>query len=835
MSMWNYFACLIVLAVFSFSAQGAIPPKKVTDPLVKLRPLPEHSMTFRYVISYLIRSHYYRPRVDDKLSEKIFDEYIKTLDSTKSYFTKKDIDKFSVYKFKLDEAINQNDLSFAFDFFNLYQQRVKDRIVYALKLLNQVSKEGFNFNKHDRISLGREDSEWETDSKALDALWYKRLKSYTLNLKIGHEERDLAKAVEKTANSIKLQSKKIATKKQYQKLDTELRILITKSVRQVVKEDLRIEFPKLQKITDIDSLKHFKKREEELTNTWIKSSAINLYFEKLRSQSKQRQIEESLKFTGELFSLWINEIPELFKHYDKNTKKRLKDINELLTKRHQNQLNRLHQVNSEDAFQTYINAITQSYDPHTQYFSPRTSENFNINMSLSLQGIGAVLQMEDEYTKVQRLIPAGPADKLGQLSPEDRIISVGQGRKGELVDVIGWRLDEVVDLIRGPKGSIVRLEIIPKSSESSKLISIIRDEIKLEEQSAKSDIITIKRDNKIHKFGIIDIPAFYADFKALQENRQDYNSTSRDVKKLISKLKRDNIEGLIIDLRNNGGGSLQEVQDLTGFFISKGPIVQVRNPFGHVEVLSDEDPDLFYSGPMVVIINRLSASASEIFAGAMQDYGRALVVGSQTFGKGTVQGLQPLNKGQLKITQAKFYRISGGSTQHEGVVPDLLFPELYDKHKIGESALEQALPWDTIRAARYKKVQNIESIIPKLKSLHDQRIKTNPDFIFIEKQLSLANSLDQRTELTLNEHERRLERLNNDKMRLRLENERRIAKKLPLLINIDSQEEEITQTQVDEVSPIKSDLLEEPDAMLIETAEILMDFNQQINRTTAKP
>ena len=463
-------------------------------------------------------------------------------------------------------------------------------------------------------------------------------------------------------------------------------------------------------------------------------------------------------------------------------------IIELLTKRYQNQLNRVHQSKPVDAYQTFMNAVTRSFDPHTQYFSPRNSENFNINMSLKLQGIGAVLQTEDEHTKVVRLVPGGPAAKADNLEPEDKIVGVGQDKDGEIIDVVGWRLDEVVDLIRGPKNSTVRLEIIQgndSTSGDSKIIAITRDEVKLEEQSAQKEVIEVIDNGETRRIGVIDIPTFYIDFQGRMENRPDYRSTTRDVRRLITELQEENIDGLMIDLRSNGGGSLEEAINLTGLFIPTGPVVQVRGARGNVEVLQDLDPEVLYSGPMTVVVNRLSASASEIFAGAIQDYGRGLVIGGQTFGKGTVQSLRPLTEGQLKITQAKFYRVSGESTQHQGVIPDIMFPSLFDKEKIGESALTLALPWDTIKPARDMKNNPITSKIPQLRDLHNVRIEDNPDFIFMREQKDLVTEMRGKTEVSLNEKVRRSEREVNDERRLALENKRRLAKGMPVLDSID--------------------------------------------------
>ena len=502
------------------------------------------------------------------------------------------------------------------------------------------------------------------------------------------------------------------------------------------------------------------------------------------------------------------------------------DILELLAKRYQNQLNRVHQSRPVDAYQTFMNAVTRTFDPHTQYFSPRNSENFNINMSLSLQGIGAVLQTEDEHTKVVRLVPGGPAFKAGNLEPEDKIIGVAQGDE-EMVDVIGWRLDEVVDLIRGPKSSTVRLEILSGAAATAepKTIAIVRDEVKLEEQSAQKEVIEIQDGKDTRRIGVIDIPTFYIDFEGRMNNLPDYRSTTRDVRRLVNELLDEKIDGLIIDLRSNGGGSLEEAINLTGLFIPTGPVVQVRGARGDVDVLRDRDPEVLYAGPMTVLVNRLSASASEIFAGAIQDYGRGLVIGGQTFGKGTVQSLRPLTEGQLKITQAKFYRVSGDSTQNQGVIPDIMFPSLFDKDKIGESALEKALPWDTIKPARETKSNPVRSKLSRLKELHEERINDNPDFIFVREQKALVSEMRDKTQVSLNEEERKSEREENDRRRLALENKRRKAKGMPELASLDDPEED-EKVEGDE-EKAKSDEEkddEEPDAMLIETGNILLDY-----------
>jgi carboxyl-terminal processing protease len=497
-----------------------------------------------------------------------------------------------------------------------------------------------------------------------------------------------------------------------------------------------------------------------------------------------------------------------------------KAIEELLTKRYKNQLSRLEQTRGEDVFQTYINAFAQSYDPHTQYLSPDNAENFDINMSLSLEGIGAVLQSDNEYVKVVRLVPAGPAEKSKQIAPADKIVGVAQNDE-EMVDVIGWRLDEVVKLIRGPKGSIVRLEVIPASNapndQSSKIVAITREAVKLEEQAAKKSVLNLAQDGRDYKLGIIEIPAFYLDFKALRAGDKDYKSTTRDVKKLLTELQQENVDGVVIDLRNNGGGSLQEATELTGLFIDQGPTVLVRNSDGRVDVLADEQQGAFYKGPLAVLVNRLSASASEIFAGAMQDYHRALIVGGQTFGKGTVQTVQPLNHGELKLTLAKFYRVSGQSTQHQGVIPDISYPAEVDTKEIGESALPEALPWDSIRAAISPDMNPFKPFLSELQSRHEARTTGNPDFVFTRDRLALTQELTHETTVSLNEDKRRAQQERIEKRQLALENARREAKGEEPLAKLEREDEAAPQIQDKKIKP-------EDDAYLSETGRILLDY-----------
>lgn len=508
-----------------------------------------------------------------------------------------------------------------------------------------------------------------------------------------------------------------------------------------------------------------------------------------------------------------------------------------LERRYQNQLNRLDQYNAQDVFQIYANTLAEQYDPHTNYFSPRRAENFDINMSLSFEGIGAILQIDDEYAKVARLVPAGPADKQGQLRPSDLIIGVGQGDEGPIEDVVGWRLDEIVDLIRGPQNTTVRLEVIPGKGKTDerRVVPIQRNEVKLEEQAAQKDIIEFEDESEVkHRIGVIDIPAFYIDFEAYRRGDKNYRSTTRDVKRLIDELVAAGVEGLVIDLRDNGGGSLQEANQLTGLFIEYGPTVQIRSAESRVWRDGKRRRSNYYEGPLAVMINRLSASASEIFAGAIQDYGRGIVVGEQSFGKGTVQSLVPLQEGQLKITESKFYRISGGSTQHKGVLPDIDYPSVFDPAQIGESALDNALSWDQISPARFNRYQDYNTILPGLMARHQQRAANDPDYRYLEDQVEMAREARKVSALPLQESGRLAMRDEQEAKALAIENRRRSAKGLATLESLASANDdaedamtpsEQTTTTSEPSSESPEDTREEAtaDVLLLETGRILVD------------
>ena len=656
--------------------------------LVVLSPLDVHPRTALGIVDQLRHNHYLKKPLDDQLSSEIFEKYLSMLDGAKVYFLEADVQAIEKHRYLLDDALVRGNLEPAFEIFNLYQQRLNERLDFLLTELATGLSE-IDFEIDESIEIDRENASWPADQAEQNEIWRKRLKAAALSMKLNGKELD--------------------------------------------------------------------------------------------------------------------------------------EIEELLTKRYSNRLKQTSQTKSEDAFQLYVNAFASTYDPHTQYFSPRTSQNFNINMSLSLEGIGAVLRNEDEYTSVVELVPAGPADKSGLIGPSDRIVSVGQGEKGALIDVVGWRLDDVVELIRGPKGSTVRLEIIPNSTddESTKVIQITRNTVKLEEQAAQKQVLDLTLNGQSRRIGIVTVPTFYVDFKAVQQGDPNYKSTTRDVSRLIEELQSegDGIDGLIIDLRANGGGSLQEADSLTGLFIKSGPTVQVKAASRRANVYADTDGEVAWDGPMAVLVDRLSASASEIFAGAIQDYGRGIIIGNQTFGKGTVQTLVPLNRGQLKITAAKFYRVSGQSTQHQGVLPDIEFPESYDAQRIGESSLDDAMPWDVIQPAVYLQTHQIQTLLPELQTGHDSRTIDHPDFNYMRTLSEKARQNSQRTMLSLQESARAEEKDSEDAWRLDLENQLRVSKGDEPVESLDALEELLKAERDADEEPDPAD-----DPLLTESGRILLDF-----------
>jgi carboxyl-terminal processing protease len=508
------------------------------------------------------------------------------------------------------------------------------------------------------------------------------------------------------------------------------------------------------------------------------------------------------------------------------------EIKQTLTKRYEGIARRVAQMEPADVFQAFINSFTLSVEPHTSYMSPRLSENFDIGMRLSLQGIGAVLRNTNEFTEIQSTVTGGPAERSGELNGGDRIVGVAQGESGEMEDVVGWRLQDVVDLIRGPKDSVVRLNVLPKSQGvdgRTREVTLVRDEIKLEDKAAKSEVIESEAGLKV---GVIEIPAFYRDFAGQAAGDENFRSTTRDVRKLLDELQARRVDGIIIDLRRNGGGSLSEATELTGLFIERGPVVQVRDASGKVEVERDPDPEQVYAGPLAVLVDRNSASASEIFAGAIQDYRRGLILGEPTFGKGTVQTLVDLGRflrtrediGRLRLTMAQFFRVEGGSTQHRGVTPDIVFPTSKGAMDHGERSLENALPWASIKPAKHTRLG--ETSLAALRDLSAQRIAADPGFKFLVEQEDDLIELEDRKSVTLRESARRAEWDRREKARLDRRNRLRAFRGLSPLTSLDEDEPAAGDGDKDEEGVNR--------IMLEESAKILTDHILTLRPRTAQ-
>ncbi|TQX84848.1 MULTISPECIES: carboxy terminal-processing peptidase [unclassified Rhizobium] len=600
-------------------------------PLPVLAPLPQQGQAAHLSAQFLTRFSYKPVPLDDALSVKIMDRFIKSLDPDRMLFLQADIDKFKAQDTKLDDAVNKEDLQIPFSMFNLYEQRVVDRMNYARDLL----KTSFDFSKDESYSFLREDAPWPKSEAEIDDLWRKRVKGDWLRLKLAGKD-DAA-------------------------------------------------------------------------------------------------------------------------------------IRDTLDKRYENSLERAYKYKSEDVFQSFMDAYTTSIDPHTDYFGATASAEFDISMKLSLVGIGAVLQERDDYTTIRELVPGGPAQVSGKLAVGDRIIGVGQGADGPVKEVVGTRLDEIVQMIRGAKDSIVRLDILPAEAGADgahHIVSLTRDKISLEKQAAKKTLLSIKDGDATRKIGVITLPAFYEDFDARRKGDKDYRSASRDVAKLIDELKQDKADGVLIDLRNNGGGSLAEAIDLTGLFTGKGPVVQQRDAGGKVAIEGDDRSPAAWTGPVGVLINRGSASASEIFAAAIQDYSRGVIIGEPSFGKGTVQTVVNLDQvahnakpkfGELKMTIAQFFRINGGTTQLRGVTPDIGLPSLSDPKTFGEASYDNALPWTQIKPANYKPEGDVAAKIPQLQSRHDARVANDPDFKRLVEDIAELKAQREKGIVSLNEAERRKE------------------------------------------------------------------------------
>jgi carboxyl-terminal processing protease len=622
---------LWIVFLLATAAQGATLDAQTSYPR-ELKPAQQEAQAAHLTAEVLARFHYKRTALDDALSEKIFDQYVKALDSEKLFFVQADIDRFADDRTKLDDAILKEDLAVPFAIFNLYEQRVAERFAYARTLL----KSGFDFRQNESYQFAREKEAWPKTESEMRELWRKRVK-----------------------------------------------------------------------------------------NDWLR----------LRLAGKD----------------------------DKN-------IVEILDKRYGNFLKRISRVKSADAFQTFMNAYTMAIEPHTNYMGPRAAEDFDISMRLSLVGIGAVLAEIDEYTTIRELVTGGPASLSEQLKIGDRIVGVAQGEGGVMTDVMGWRLDDTVALIRGAADSVVVLDVLPADAGPDgkhKLVSLIRKKISLEEQAAKKSVQSVVDGKYTRRIGVISIPTFYEDFAGRQKGLKDYKSATRDVARLLDELRTEKVDSVLIDLRNNGGGSLKEAIELTGLFIDKGPVVQQRGADGEITVGSDTQPGVAWDGPLGVLINRSSASASEIFAAAIQDYGRGLIIGEASFGKGTVQSMIDLDQvvkngkpqfGELKMTVAQFFRINGGTTQLRGVTPDIPFPAVIDAEAFGESSFDNALPWVQIKAADYSPAGDLKGLLPILLTLHEARVKKDKDFQYLREDIAELKLQRAKNLVSLNETARREER-----------------------------------------------------------------------------
>ncbi|MGK7297228.1 MAG: carboxy terminal-processing peptidase [Candidatus Wenzhouxiangella sp. M2_3B_020] len=622
------FALALALSVTPAAALAkAEPAAGVEEPTVALSPTTEQRFTTRLASRFLTSYHYKSEQLDDELSERIFDQYLELLDPNRMYFLASDLAAIDRYRDRLDDALKAAEIEPAFEIFNIYRERVEQRIEHALAQLDTE----FDFTVEEEYRFDRTDQPWVESHSELDEIWRKRVKNDWLGLKLAEREVD--------------------------------------------------------------------------------------------------------------------------------------DIRETLDGRYRNIRKRVDEFNSDDVFQFFMNAYASAIEPHSSYMSPRLAENFEISMKLSLEGIGALLSSQNEYVEVAEIVTGGPADLDGRLQDGDRIIGVAQGDE-EMVDVVGWRLDDVVDLIRGERDTTVRLEILPAETGvkgPSEIIDIVRNEVKLEEQAAQASVQEVETDAGTRKIGIIEVPVFYVDFKGRARNEPNYRSSTRDVRRLINELRGQGVDGIMIDLRGNGGGALVEATTMTGLFIDKGPVVQVRDANGRVSIEEDREPGMAWDGPLAVLVNRSSASASEIFAAAIQDYGRGIIIGEPTFGKGTVQNLFNLDNyftdedkqlGQIKLTMAKFFRIDGGSTQLRGVHPDINLPSFGDPAEYGESALDHAMAWSQIDRTDFQPLADLSPLMPTARERHLARRDSNEQLRSLMEDFERYEELDERTHVSLLESER---------------------------------------------------------------------------------
>ena len=565
---------------------------------------------------------------------------------------------------------------------------------------------------------------------------------------------------------------------------------------------------------------------------------INLYFEKLIQFSRfQIELVENNEFDffkDEYLDIFYEDNKWALTPEDLEELWRLETKNDLLiastsdsssskptadlVKRYKNRIRRIHQQKEEDIFSLAINTLSNQFDPHSSYLSPRSAEDFDLNMSLKLNGIGALLGVEDDYTKIISLVPGGPAEKSGKIKPEDRIVKIRQVDSEEFVDVIGWRIDEVVDLIRGEAGTGVEIEFISFNSEtdSRKLVTLRREEIKLEDRAAKSKIIDMNN----NKIGIIDLPSFYIDFDEYQKRNKNFKSSSNDIKNILNEFNSNEVDAVILDLRNNGGGALIEANKIIGLFVSSGPTVQVKQKRGFIQPYGDSRAVQVWDKPLIVLVNRYSASASEIVAGAIQDYRRGIVVGQRTFGKGTVQSLENLSEGQIKITESKYYRVSGTSTQNKGVLPDIELPSTWDIDSVGESSYPTALSWDVIRPYRHKKFKIDTNLINEVISQFEYRLSDEPNLNYLKKIRNRYDLNKNKKLLSLNIEARKTQKELRRNWLLEIENERRLAIGLNAFMSYD----ELEKSKEDESDINNNSINLEDDYQLIETTNIMNDY-----------
>ena len=673
--------CASAVGLAALLGAAMTPSPAVPAATAVLAPTEQENYVARRVADIVAREHYRRAPLDDHLSSLILDRYLDAIDGGRSYFFASDIAEFERYRYELDDAIKAGDVEPAFVIFRRYQQRSRERMAYAIELLNKKP----DFDVDESFNFDREKEPWPANTAEMNELWRKRVKNDELSL--------------------------VTAGKQ-----------------------------------------------------WTEAADV-------------------------------------------------------LHKRYEHVAKRMDQSKPEDVFEAFMNAFVLSLDPHSNYFSARNSEEYNIQMSLSYEGIGASLQLTDDYVTVIDVIAGGPAATSGKLAANDRITAVGEGKTGELTDVIGWRLDDVVQKIRGPGGTLVRLQLLPAGAapgSPQKVVEFTRNRVSLEAQAAHKAMRVLQRNGHDVKVGIITVPSFYQDYDASRAGAKDYRSTTRDVQRLITELRKDGSDVLIMDLRANGGGYLPEAESLTGLFIDRGPVVQLRDTTGRIEVDDDPDPAVFYSGPMIVLVDRFSASASEIFAGAIQDYGRALIVGQQTYGKGTVQNAHPLNYtifgrkpelGQLNVTIGKYYRITGESTQDRGVTPDITLPSLIDANEVGESTRDRALPWDHIEPAAFRVEGDLKATAASLEKLHAERTANSADFRYLHDDIAALEAMRRQKTLSLNIKTREAERKRLESERLDRENAWRAAHDVkPVKSAEEIKDDAAAGILLDEASQIAADL-----------------------------